>query len=79
MKLSLGKLHILEVAIWENTLGKLPLRKNPLGKYLASLNSTLFDFKGHILSSRKFILLFLCFFFGFSLFDHFNFMQNFSN
>ena len=62
MKLSLGKLHILEVAIWENTLGKLPLGKNPLGKYLASLNSTLFDFKGHILSSRKFILLFHRFF-----------------
>ena len=35
-KLPLGKLHSWEVATWENTLGKLPLRKKPLGKYLTS-------------------------------------------
>ena len=35
--LPLQKLHIWEVAYLENTLGKLPLRKNPLRKYLTSL------------------------------------------
>ena len=38
-KLPLGKLHIWEVATWENTLGKLTLQKNPLGKYLTSFNA----------------------------------------
>ena len=32
----LGKLHIREVVTWKNTLGRLPLRENPLGKYLIS-------------------------------------------
>jgi len=32
----LGKLHIWEVATWENTPGKLPLGKMPFGKYLTS-------------------------------------------
>ena len=31
-KLPLGNLHIWEVATRENTLGKMPLGKNPLGK-----------------------------------------------
>ena len=31
------KLHIWEVSTWENTLDKLPLGKNPLGKYLTSI------------------------------------------
>ena len=31
------KLHIWEVANWENTLGKLPLGKMPLGKYPTSI------------------------------------------
>ena len=35
-KLPLGKLHIWELATWVNTLGKLPLLKRPLGKYLTS-------------------------------------------
>jgi len=34
--LPLGKLHIWEVATWENILVKLPLGKNPVGKYLTS-------------------------------------------
>ena len=33
-KFLLGKLHILEVATWENTLGKLLLGKNPLSATL---------------------------------------------
>ena len=33
----LGKLHIWEVAAWENILGKLPLGKTRSGKYLTSL------------------------------------------
>ena len=36
-KLPLEKLHIWEVATWENTLGKLPLGIDPMGKYLTSL------------------------------------------
>ena len=35
-KLLLGNLHIWDVATWENTLRKLPLEKNPFGKYLTS-------------------------------------------
>ena len=35
-KFELGKLHIWEVATWENTLGRLLLGKTPLGKYLTS-------------------------------------------
>ena len=33
----LGKLHIWKVGTWENTLGKLPLGKNSLGKYLTPI------------------------------------------
>jgi len=32
--LPLGKLHIREVVTWKDTLGRLPLGKNSLGKYL---------------------------------------------
>ena len=35
-KLPLRNLHIWAVATWENTLEKLPLGKNLLGKYLKS-------------------------------------------
>ena len=38
MKLPLGKLHIWEVATWENTIGKLQIRKMSLGKYLTSIS-----------------------------------------
>ena len=34
-QMQLVKFHIIrEVATWENSLGKLPLEKMPLGKYL---------------------------------------------
>ena len=36
-KQTIGKLHILEVATWENFLRKLSLGKTPLGNYLTSL------------------------------------------
>ena len=37
-KLPLGLLHIWEVATWEDTLGKLPFGKNPLGKWSFQYN-----------------------------------------
>ena len=61
----LGKMHVWEVATWENTRRKLPLGKIPLGKYFISYlhppPSPLlflhipFDFSGKLFLANSFV------------------------